>query len=446
ELPCVMWRSDSARLKFKPADGLEVLATGAIEVFERAGRYQLYVRRLEPRGLGALELAFRQMRDKLAKAGLFDPEHKKPLPRFPRRIAVITSPTGAVIRDILQTLQRRHPCLEVCVCAVRVQGPGAAEEIARAIHLVNARAAGLGGIDAMIVGRGGGSLEDLWAFNEEVVARAIFASAIPIVSAVGHEVDVTIADLVADVRAATPTAAAELIAPDCAEVRAELADHALKLRRAMVHRTQVLSGRLHGVLQRSLFREPALLIRRREQILDEGSARLGHAVSQRTHQFARRLSRCELDLARIEPRQLLLRRAQRLAQTSQRLAWIMSARLLAAERRLVGLEQRLQAHRPGQRLPLLAERLARVRQRLHVASTHRVQLASGSMRGLQGRLEALSYKGTLQRGYSITRRKKDRSVLRDPAATTDGDIIVTETAVGELESRVINRRQPELFE
>ncbi|MDO8631193.1 MAG: exodeoxyribonuclease VII large subunit, partial [Phycisphaerales bacterium] len=229
ELACVMWRADAAKLKFSPEDGLEVIATGGVEVFERAGRYQLYIRRLEPRGVGALELAFRQLCAKLEKEGLFDPRRKKPLPRFPRRIVLVTSPTGAAVADMIRTIERRFPCVHVLVYPVRVQGDGAAAEIASAVRSVNSNAERLGGVDLMIVGRGGGSLEDLWAFNEEIVARAIFASSVPIISAVGHEVDVTIADLAADVRAATPTAAAEIAVPVLDELLSGLGAQELRL-------------------------------------------------------------------------------------------------------------------------------------------------------------------------------------------------------------------------
>jgi exodeoxyribonuclease VII large subunit len=213
ELRCVMWRSDAAKLKFEPESGLEAIATGGIDVYLPRGTYQLMVRKLEPRGIGALEIAFRQLKDKLEAEGLFDRSHKRKLPFVPQRVGVVTSPSGAAIRDITHTLARRFPGLEILVFPCRVQGEGAAAEIATAIQRMNTVAERLGGIDVAIVGRGGGSLEDLWAFNEEPVARAIYASRIPIVSAVGHEVDTSISDLVADVRAATPTAAAELIAP-----------------------------------------------------------------------------------------------------------------------------------------------------------------------------------------------------------------------------------------
>ena len=197
EIRCVMWRTAAGAMRFQPSDGLAVIATGAVDVYEPRGQYQFYVRKLEPRGVGALELAFRQLKERLAKEGLFAPERKRDLPRVPERIAVVTSATGAAIRDILQTLRRRYPAVRVFVFDVRVQGDGAAGEVADAIRRINRNRERLGGIDVMIVGRGGGSLEDLWAFNEEAVARAIFASKIPVVSAVGHEVDFTIADFTA---------------------------------------------------------------------------------------------------------------------------------------------------------------------------------------------------------------------------------------------------------
>jgi hypothetical protein len=186
ELRCAMWRSTAVKLKFQPEPGMEVIATGGLEVYTPRGTYQLIVRKLEPRGVGALEVAFRQLKERLEREGLFDPARKKPLPKIPQRIAVVTSPTGAAIRDIVQTLARRFPALEILVWPVRVQGEGAAAEIAEAIRQLNRHAAALGGIDVAIVGRGGGSLEDLWAFNEEVAARAIAASEIPIILSPSH--------------------------------------------------------------------------------------------------------------------------------------------------------------------------------------------------------------------------------------------------------------------
>lgn len=205
----ILFNGELRKFKFQLTDGLEVLCHGKLNVYAPRGNYSLILDHIEPKGIGALQLAFDQLKQKLAAEGLFDPVHKKPLPKLPKKIGVVTSPTGAAIRDILNVMQRRFPGISVLVVPAKVQGEGAAEEIAQGIALLNRR----DDIDLMIVGRGGGSIEDLWAFNEEVTARAIFASRIPVVSAVGHEVDFTISDFVADCRAATPSAAAELVVP-----------------------------------------------------------------------------------------------------------------------------------------------------------------------------------------------------------------------------------------
>ncbi|OGQ45768.1 MAG: hypothetical protein A3H42_00570 [Deltaproteobacteria bacterium RIFCSPLOWO2_02_FULL_46_8] len=209
QISAVMFRGANGNLPFKLAEGLEVICHGRVTVYESRGQYQIVVDHCEPKGLGALQLAFEQLKKKLQTEGLFETKHKKPLPFLPKTIGVVTSSTGAAIQDILKVLHRRFPGVDVILAAVKVQGEGSAEEIAEAIGLLNQR----DDIDVMIVGRGGGSMEDLWAFNEEVVARAIFASRIPIISAVGHEIDFTIADFVADVRAPTPSAAAEIAVP-----------------------------------------------------------------------------------------------------------------------------------------------------------------------------------------------------------------------------------------
>ena len=213
-LRCVMFRSANSRLKFLPQDGMKVVATGRISVYERDGQYQLYVETMVPDGIGSLYAAYEKLKAKLEAAGVFAQARKKPLPRFPKRIGVVTSPTGAAVRDIVTTLSRRYPQAEVLIVPVLVQGPEAPGQIAEALRFLNQ----VPGIDVIITGRGGGSIEELWAFNEEIVAQAIYESKIPVISAVGHETDFTIADFVADVRAATPTAAAELAVPDRQEL------------------------------------------------------------------------------------------------------------------------------------------------------------------------------------------------------------------------------------
>jgi exodeoxyribonuclease VII large subunit len=242
QLRGVMFRGSNRLLKFQPQDGLAVVAFGALTVYERRGEYQLVVEALEPKGVGALMLAFEQLKARLEAEGLFDPARKRPLPRFPRKVGIITSPAGAAIRDMLTIIGRRFPGLAVLIHPVQVQGPGAAEEIAAALEAMGRR----GDLDVLIVGRGGGSLEDLWAFNEEVVARAIAASPLPVVSAVGHETDVTIADFVADLRAPTPSAAAELVAAQRDELRLRVDDlssrAAAGLARLLAQRREQLGG------------------------------------------------------------------------------------------------------------------------------------------------------------------------------------------------------------
>jgi len=272
-IDAVMFRQLASGVRFEVGDGLEVVAEGRVDVYEKQGRLQLYVERLTPRGAGALELAFRQLKAKLQAEGLFDPARKKPLPPFPRAIGVITSPTGAAVRDIARTLRRRWPAARVYLVGVRVQGDQAAGEIAEAVALLDAKADELG-IDTIIVGRGGGSLEDLWAFNEEAVARAIFAARTPIISGVGHETDFAISDFVADVRAATPTAAAELAAPDSAELRRHVRVLGGRLGRRAAERLAAGQAALDGILRSVVFRDPAWRVRSARQELAELAGRM----------------------------------------------------------------------------------------------------------------------------------------------------------------------------
>ncbi len=253
------------RLKFEPKNGLKVLAFGRVSLYEPRGQYQFYIERLEPKGVGALQLAFLQLKEKLEKEGLFRPEHKKAIPRFPRVVGIVTSPTGAAIRDILNVMQRRFAGTQVQLFPVRVQGDGAGAEVAQAIAEMNR----LAEADVLIVGRGGGSIEDLWAFNEEVVARAIFSSRIPVISAVGHEIDWTIADLVADQRAPTPSAAAELVVQNREEVELRLKDYFQRIQMQMGAFIESRKQLLEGLRSSYAFRQPLLLIDDFSQRLDE---------------------------------------------------------------------------------------------------------------------------------------------------------------------------------
>jgi exodeoxyribonuclease VII large subunit len=278
QLRAALWRHAAARVRFELGDGLEVICRGHLDVYAPRGSYQLIIEDVEPRGIGALDLALRQLRDKLAREGLFDRARKRSLPRFVRRIAVVTSPSGAAIHDFLQVLHRRWRGADVLVLPTRVQGPGAAEEIAAAIRTAN----GLpGGIDCLVVTRGGGSLEDLWAFNEEAVVRAIFASRIPVVSAVGHEIDVTLADLVADVRALTPSEAAELVAPAAEEILAALAQTEKRLAAAARWQAASARARLDALAGHRVMRRPRERVEDLVRRWDELASRAARAVRQR---------------------------------------------------------------------------------------------------------------------------------------------------------------------
>src|SRR5689334_20661411 len=294
QIRAVMWKSAAGRLKFDLADGLDVICHGHLDVYAPRGSYQLVVDELQPKGLGALELALRKLREKLAAEGLFDAARKKKLPAFPRRVAFVTSPTGAAIHDFLQVLRRRWRGVDVMVIPARVQGDGAAEEIVAGIRLANRV---VPRPDVLIVGRGGGSLEDLWSFNEEPVIRAIAASKIPTVSAVGHEIDVTLADLAADVRALTPSEAAERIVPAAEEINARMRSYQQRLRHAAHRRVSWLRARFDGLVSQRVFRRPFDLIHDRARRLDElsvhGQRALRRIVNDRESRIARLAGKIE---------------------------------------------------------------------------------------------------------------------------------------------------------
>ena len=279
-LKCVLFKGSAFGLRFRPANGMSVLAVGRVSVYPRDGVYQLYCTRLLPEGIGDLQIAFEQLRRRLEAEGIFDPERKKPLPAYPHRIGIVTSPAGAAIHDMLRILGKRYPLSRVILIPVRVQGETAAGEIAEAIDLANA----LQLADVLIVGRGGGSMEDLWAFNEEVVARAISRSRIPVVSAVGHEPDVTISDYAADLRAATPSNAAELIAPDQFKLRAELLSQQQAMNAALRKRLERARERLTALAGSPALQSPLNSVQERRVRLDLISERLRGASGKLLHQ------------------------------------------------------------------------------------------------------------------------------------------------------------------
>jgi len=371
QLQCVCFRWQTSWIRFQPENGLEVYARGRLSVYEKTGQYRLIVTYMEPVGIGSLQLAFEQLKARLAAEGLFDPARKRPLPLMPRKIGVITSPTGAVIRDILRILKRRNRGVDVLIFPVRVQGEGAAEEIAEAIRIMNGR----DDLDVLIVGRGGGSIEDLWAFNEEVVARAIFHSRIPIISAVGHETDVTIADFVADVRAPTPSAAAEMVAARRDELIERFAALELRLVKAVRY----------------------LLVRRRER-LSQLHARPGFMRARHAVQQAR----------------------QRADDLEYRLRIAMTRRLSAARERCAALSMHLAAQRPSRRLAETRERLAALQNRLMATMRDRLHTCRRHLSLAAGKLDALSPLAVLSRGYAIVWNER-RAIVRDAADVRVGE-------------------------
>jgi exodeoxyribonuclease VII large subunit len=370
QIRCVMFRSAARSLKFVPRDGMRILTRGRLTLFEPRGEYQLVADYIEPQGIGGLQLAFIQLKERLAKEGLFSELHKREIPKLPQRIGVVTSPTGAAIRDILTVLSRRFANVQILLAPVRVQGEGAAGEIAMAIDDLNR----YGNLDVMIVGRGGGSLEDLWAFNEESVARAIFRSKIPVISAVGHEVDFSIADFVADLRAATPSAAAELVVRSKKELVAELDALCHRLDMAQTRRIERLQSRLASL----------------SRMVTDPSRVLGH-LSQRVDSLDGRLVR-EVGL-------LLDRHGEK----------------------MVTLSGRLAQQSPELNLKRTSDRLEALTLRMDQAMKRKLGSISECLRGGVGKLEVISPLATLSRGYSITRKLPGGCIVRDSAEIAPGD-------------------------
>jgi len=308
QLRAAMFRGFNLRMRFDLRDGLEVIARGRLSVYEPRGEYQLLVEELQPKGIGAAELALRQLKEKLLAKGYFDPRRKKPLPRFPRRIGLIASATGAAVRDMIELFAQRWPLAELVLRPSRVQGETAAAEIAAAIRTLNAlHCSGEVPLDAIVLGRGGGSTEDLWAFNEEVVADAVFHSVVPIVSAVGHEIDVTIADLVADYRAETPSAAVVALTPDFRELWAGLLERRTRLYEAVEHRLELARQRVEQLAARPAFRRPLQRVRDLEQRLDTLAVRLHRAGNQAVVQASQKLGSLAARLETLSPLNVLTR-------------------------------------------------------------------------------------------------------------------------------------------
>ncbi|MRR06774.1 MAG: exodeoxyribonuclease VII large subunit [Deltaproteobacteria bacterium] len=373
QIRCVLFRASSRALKFKVQNGMALVIRGRVSVYDQRGEYQFIAEYLEPKGIGALQLAFVQLKEKLAREGLFDESHKKALPGLPRRIGVVTSTSGAAIHDILTVLRRRHAGVEVLIRPVTVQGEGAAAEIAAAIRDFNRYR----DVDVLIVGRGGGSMEDLWAFNEEQVARAIHASRIPVISAVGHEVDYTISDFVADLRAPTPSAAAELVVKSRQELDAELSNLSHRLLLAMERIVAGTRNRTEGLL--ASLKDPSLWI--------------GH----------------------------LMQRVDELSDRSER---ALQGKLSLSRERFGGLSPRLHIRHPALELERFRERLVIASDRMAGAMHRMIEGAREKTAVNAARLSVLSPLATLERGYSITRSYPEGAIIRTSTQLRSGDHVV----------------------
>jgi len=415
-LPCAMWKTNVRRVRFRPENGLAVLATGFIDVYVPHGRYQLIVDELVPAGVGALQLAFEQMVKKLRAEGLFDDEHKKALPAYPQRIGILTSESGAAVHDIIDSIHNRWPCVELLFYPVPVQGEGAAEKIAAALRDINRRNKKLK-LDVLIVGRGGGSLEDLWAFNEEVLARAIFNSNIPVISAVGHEVDVTVADFVADARASTPTKAGVAAVPDIRDVLGDLANKERILKRDVEAKVEIAKHRMETVLASWIFRNPLSVVFYAEETLEGFSIRIIEAMRIIIARMKETLVNTHQQIAGIEPHRLLKNKAVELSNSRHRIN--VGIRAIINNREV---ELNNSQHRVDKRI---------------CATINNCRML---LTAQENRLEGLNPKSVLKRGYSITTNKKTGLLVKTTDDVRLGEHLITELADENLiESKVTKK-------
>ena len=387
QLRCVLFRGRGRRVAFQPEDGMQVLAFGGLDVYLARGEYQLVVELLEPKGVGALQLAFEQLKRRLEAEGLFDAARKRPLPAFPRTIGIVTSPTGAAIRDMLHVIDRRFADLRILITPVRVQGEEAPGEIVAALRDLQA----VEDLDVIIVGRGGGSIEDLWAFNDERVARAIAGCRVPVISGVGHETDFTIADFVADLRAPTPSAAAEVVVQEKLQVARALVSLYEALKQAMASRLERDRERVEVLGKRRVLTDAARALRDLYRRVDELTSRLTRAVRGSERQATHRLSLARNALRSLNP-----------------VARIANGTVL----------------------------LAQLRGRLASAAVHSVKVSQHRFDAAVGRLDSLSPLAVLGRGYSLTRLLPSGVIVRGAAQTRPGDAIEILLHQGAVEARV----------
>lgn len=411
-LSCVMWASSARKCNFEPEHGQQVVARGRLDYYGPQGRLQFYIDKLEPVGQGALEIAFRKLCEKLRAKGYFDHDQKQPLPDFPRKVAVVTSSTSAALQDVIKTTHQRYPGCQLYLFDARMQGAESAPQVAQAIQWLNTVAEKTG-IEAIILTRGGGSLEDLWAFNEEVVAEAIHHSNLPIVAAIGHETDTTIAELVADVRCSTPTQAAMCLIPDALEWEHRLEQYARRLKGGIRSVYSQAKARLDTAQRFNLFYEPRSFVREYARDIDDLQARLMEGIKERIRDEHQRLQEHERMLVRVEPVNALRLGRQRIDDI---------------ERRLKVGQQHLQEKS--------TTRLKDIARDLPLAIARSLKEAERTLTGLEREMKAISPRRVLQRGYSYT-TNADGKVIRSSKRVKVGDLMITHMADGRVHGQAI---------
>ncbi len=435
QLRCAMFRQKNMSVGFTPKSGQQILARGRVSLYEPRGDYQFIVEHLEEAGVGALKREFERLKTKLAAEGLFAVERKRSLPKFPRRIGVVTSPTGAALRDILHILGRRFPPAAILIYPTPVQGDAAIPLIVDAIQIASARAE----CDVLIVARGGGSIEDLWAFNDERVARAIHASTIPVVSGIGHEIDFTIADFVADARAPTPSGAAELVAPDRNACLEALARTLERMSVGMRRELRALGTRFNATNARLKLSHPGIRLNQQAQRLDEMEQRLTASLQREIRTSAGRFSVMSQRLKLAHPGLRLGQQKQRLDDLEQRLAGAIRSALNNDSRRVSEMRTHLVQHSPAHRIRDLKIRHGELSARLDHAMTRLVSRADHRL-GLAARtLNTVSPLATLGRGFALVKRVSDGKLITDSNSVAIGDDVQAQLAHGTVTARVTSK-------
>ncbi len=436
QIRCVCFKTQLRGMKFRPEDGLRVTVRGSIGVYEARGEYQIYIESIEPVGLGALQLAFEQLKKRLDAEGLFALERKKALPVLPRCIGLITSPRGAAVRDVVRILRRRFPNVHLTLYPVRVQGEGAATEIVRALQFFNRRQS----VDVVILARGGGSLEDLWCFNEEIVARAIAASTIAIISGVGHETDFTIADFVADVRASTPSAAAELVV----QTRREFDKHINELREnlasVMRYRLSDSSRWVHELAARRAFRRPLELLRQRRQRSDEMTSRLALGLRARLEQSRKRFNVTHLRIVSFDFHKQIVRLRNRTGGFAARIELALRTRVASARRRHGAQHLRLVSFDFRRKVAGFRLLLERRQAELSSRGERMVRLKRERLERLRLQLDERGPEKVLERGYAIATDAAGK-ILRNADQVELGDAVNVKLHRGRLITEVKGKEQ-----